>query len=101
MNKNESARLEQMIVERLRSVIDPETNVDVIRMRLVEHLTVDTSGRVCYTFKPSSPFCPIAVYLAQQIKLAVAEVPGVSAQQITVEGYIAADELTNLINKEN
>jgi succinyl-CoA synthetase alpha subunit len=40
------------------------------------------------------------VFLAQQVKQAVAEVPGVTAQQITVTGYVAADELTELINKE-
>jgi metal-sulfur cluster biosynthetic enzyme len=92
--------LHAAIIQRLRSVIDPETQVDVIRMRLVDKLIVDEEGRVSYTFRPSSPFCPIAVYLAQQVKGAVAEVPGVTAQQITVEGYIAAEELTKLINKE-
>jgi metal-sulfur cluster biosynthetic enzyme len=70
-------------------------------MRLVEDLTVDPEGRVSYTFRPSSPLCPIAVFLAQQIKQAVAEVPGISSQQITVTGYVAAEELTKLINKEN
>ncbi len=33
--------LETAIIERLKTVIDPETNVDVVRMRLVEHLWVD------------------------------------------------------------
>ncbi len=28
--------LEQAVVERLREVIDPETGVDVLRMRLIE-----------------------------------------------------------------
>jgi len=100
MNKVDSAHLRREIVERLRSVIDPETNADVIRMRLVEELTIDGENRVLYTFKPSSPLCPIAVFLAQQIKGAVAGVPGVTGQHITVKGYIAADELTELINKE-
>jgi metal-sulfur cluster biosynthetic enzyme len=68
---------------------------------MVEDLAVDSEGRVCYTFKPSSPFCPIAVFLAQQVKQAVAEIPDVTAQQITVTGYVATDELTELINKEN
>jgi metal-sulfur cluster biosynthetic enzyme len=61
---------------------------------------VDSEGRVRYTFRPSSPFCPIAVFLAQQIKQAVAQVPGVTNQRITVRDYVAAEELTNLINKE-
>ena len=101
MNECDTARLKEEIIERLRTVIDPETNVDVIRMRLVEDLSVKSENRVTYIFKPSSPLCPIAVYLVQQIKDAVAEVPGVSSQHITIEGFFAADELTELINKEN
>ena len=93
-------QLKKDIYERLQRVIDPETNADVIRMRLVDNLVVDQTGRVSYTFRPSSPFCPIAVFLAQQIKQAVAQVPGVTTQRITVRDYVAAEELTNLINKE-
>ena len=69
-----------------------------MRMRLVENLSVDASGKVAYTFRPSSPLCPIAVFLVQQIKRAVAAVPGVTAQEIKVTEYVAAKELTKLIN---
>jgi metal-sulfur cluster biosynthetic enzyme len=100
MNKDMSAHLQEAIIERLRNVIDPETNADVIRMRLIKDLVVHPEGLVCYTFQPSSSLCPIAVFLATQIKKAVAEVPGVTAQEIKVEGYIAEEELTELINKE-
>jgi hypothetical protein len=31
----------------------------------------------------------------------VAEVPGVRSQKIEITGYVAAEELTNLINQEN
>jgi metal-sulfur cluster biosynthetic enzyme len=92
--------LEEIILERLRSVIDPETNVDVVRMRLVENLWTDALGKVRYTFRPSSFVCPIAVSLAMDIKKAVAEVPGVTSQEIAVEGYLAAAELETLINQE-
>jgi metal-sulfur cluster biosynthetic enzyme len=95
-----SKSIENEILERLKRVIDPETQVDVIRMRLIEDLQVDAGGFVTYTFRPSSPLCPIAVALAIQIKKAVAEVPGVVKQAIKVEGYLAAEELTRLINKE-
>ena len=92
--------LEESILERLRSVIDPETNTDVVRMRLVENLWVDMLGKVRYTFRPSSFVCPIAVSLAMDIKNAVAEVPGVTSQEIAVEGYMAAANLEKLINQE-
>lgn len=99
-NRVSDERIRALIVERLKVVIDPETGADVLRMRLIEDLTVDM-GTAAYTFRPSSPLCPIAVSLVQEIKQAVAEVPGVYAQKITVSGYVAAEELTNLINMEN
>jgi metal-sulfur cluster biosynthetic enzyme len=100
MNKLEETVLKESIISRLQTVIDPETGADVIRMQLVLNLTVDDGGVVSYTFRPSSPVCPIAVYLAKEIKKAVAEVPGVEKQNITVIDYVAAEQLTELINRE-
>ena len=92
--------LEEAVWERLRSVIDPETNTDVVRMRLVENLWADALGKVRYTFRPSSFVCPIAMMLAVNIKKAVAEVPGVKSQEIAVEGYLMAEDLEKIINEE-
>ena len=90
--------LEQAIVERLRTVIDPETGVDVVRMRLIEELHVDPqTGRVSYRFRPSSPLCPLAVHLALGLRDAVAQVPGVTSQKIEVVGYVGAGDLNELL----
>jgi metal-sulfur cluster biosynthetic enzyme len=101
MTVADEPKLREAIVERLRLVIDPETGADIMRMQLVQGLEVDAEGHVSYTFRPSSPLCPLAVYLASQIKEAVATVPGVSSQHIRVEGYIASEDLTQLMNEEN
>ncbi len=98
MNVNPKA-VEQAIIKRLQKVIDPETGVDVVRMRLVEDLTVDGTGTVRYRFRPSSPLCPIAVPLALQIKEAVAQVEGVARQEIEVVGYVGAEELNALLKE--
>jgi metal-sulfur cluster biosynthetic enzyme len=91
-------QLKQEIIQKLTEVIDPETGADVIRMRLVDDLVVTEDGQVSYTFRPSSPLCPIAVYLAMQVKQAVASIPGVLKQKIEIRDYIQAEELTELIN---
>jgi len=91
--------LRQRIVTRLSRVIDPETGVDVLRMRLIEDLSVDEDGTVRYKFRPSSPLCPIAVTLALDIKHAVAGVEGVTKQEIEVIGYVGADELNALLRE--
>jgi metal-sulfur cluster biosynthetic enzyme len=94
-----SAQLRAAILNRLSTVIDPETGVDVVRMYLVEDLTVDAAGCVSYKFRPSSFLCPLAVSLSLKIKRAIAEVEGVTDQEITVVGYIYAYKLTELLRQ--
>jgi metal-sulfur cluster biosynthetic enzyme len=95
----DSKSLYDAILARLSTVIDPETGVDVVRMRLIEDLKVDEEGTVCYTFRPSSPLCPIAILLALAIRQAVAEVEGVTRQQIEVVGYLQAAELNAMLRE--
>jgi len=91
--------LRQAILERLSKVIDPETGVDVVRMRLIEDLTVKNNGLVSYKFRPSSPFCPIAIPLSSEIKQAIAEVEGVSGQEMEIVGFVLGDELMKWLNQ--
>lgn len=92
-------KLREAILEKLTTVIDPETGVDVVRMRLIEDLTVDENGKVKYRFRPSSPLCPIAVPLANSIQMAVARVPGVTSQEIEVVDFILSTELMELLKR--
>ena len=93
--------LEQAVIERLKQVIDPETGADVMRMRLIEDLHVDDkTGRVNCKFHPSSPLCPLAVHLALSIRDAIAGVPGVTAQEIEVVGYVGAESLNTLLKEQ-
>jgi metal-sulfur cluster biosynthetic enzyme len=89
--------LRAAILSRLSKVIDPETEVDVVRMRLIEDLTVDEAGVAHYKFRPSSPLCPLAVPLALSIREAVAGVDGVTGQEMEVVGYVKADELNAIL----
>lgn len=92
--------LEKAILEKLKQVIDPETGADVVRMKLIENLVVGETGKVSYTFRPSSPFCPIAVPLGLMIIQAVSEAKGVTGQCIKVVDYIEADKLNELFKTE-
>jgi metal-sulfur cluster biosynthetic enzyme len=101
MSVEEGKELHEALLARLRNVIDPETQVDVVRMRLVENLHVKHDGWVEYTFRPSSPFCPLAVHLASLIHHAISGVPGVKGQKMNIENYVDAGSLMELINKES
>ena len=93
--------LRERVLRRLEGVIDPETGVNVVRMRLIEDLTVDEDGTVSYKFRPSSPFCPLAIPLALSIRRAVAQVEGVADQEVEVVGYVNAEEVTAVLRADS
>ena len=49
--------------------------------------------------RPSSPHCPLTVTLVQQIRQAVAEVEGVTGQEIEAVGYMGAESLNELLKE--
>ena len=93
MKMDNKETLRAKIIERLSSVMDPETGADVMRMQLVQNLIVDDDGNVAYQFRPSSPLCPLAAPLALDIIQAIKEVLGTTKQSINVVDYIQADQL--------
>jgi metal-sulfur cluster biosynthetic enzyme len=91
--------LKQDIEDALKEVIDPGTNLDVMRMKLVRDLIIDRDGRVCLTFHPSSPVCPMAFKLAYDIQRAVQGTVGVKEVEVKVAGYNRADELMEVLKQ--
>lgn len=89
--------IQKVIMQKLTKVIDPETNVDVIRMKLVQDLQVDDALKVSYVFRPSSPLCPLAVPLALEIIQTIREVQEISGQTINVVDYVQAEELNKML----
>jgi metal-sulfur cluster biosynthetic enzyme len=88
----------QDVISALQEVIDPETGADVIRMRLVLDLHIHEDGTAEYTFRPSSPLCPIALTLVMSIVEAVKSVNGVMDQKVTVVDYTGAEALNAILS---
>lgn len=84
-----------LVVEVLRSVLDPHTGVSVYEMGLISELVVKDDS-VSLTFMPTSPFCPVGVELAKSIRTGVLGIEGMKSCNIKVVGHIRAEE----INKE-
>ena len=97
----DSNAIREAVLDHLSTVIDPETGVDVVRMRLIEDLAVEEGGLVSYRFHPSSPLCPLAIPWALSIREAITEVEGVTQQQIEVVGYLKAEELNAMLDELN
>ncbi|MCX8174284.1 MAG: iron-sulfur cluster assembly protein [Thermoplasmata archaeon] len=91
--------LELEVSKHLNEVLDPETGISVMDMGLVQNLSVK-DGIVHLVFVPSSPFCPLGVRIAFDIKNKVKGIPGVKGIDMRVEGHVSAKEITEQLKKE-
>lgn len=59
---------ENEIMEALRSVIDPEIGMNVVELGLVRHLDLSDPERLHVTVIMTTPFCPYAPQLMEQMR---------------------------------
>jgi ATP-binding protein involved in chromosome partitioning len=85
--------LKEKVEKSLRKVIDPETGLDVLRMELIRDLKIEENGRVSFTFRPSSPACPLAFKLGFDIQQAVKAVEGVKDLDMDVDSLSHASQI--------
>ena len=75
---------EQTIREALRKVMDPEVGMDVVSMGMIRQVELDEEGKVEVKMVLTAPFCPLASYLVEQVRQAVAGMPGVKEAKVTL-----------------
>ena len=85
---------EREVILTLKEIIDPHTNMSVYEMGLISDIKV-TSKSVSLTFRPTSPFCPLGVQFAQNIKRRLKDLKGIQKADVKVVGHVMED----LINK--
>ncbi len=74
----DAERLREAIVERLRTVYDPEIPVNIYEIGLIYGLDVEPDGRVRIRMTLTSPMCPVAESLPIEVENKVGAVPGVT-----------------------
>jgi len=73
---------EELVRTALRQVIDPEFGVDIVDMNMVRSVEIE-EDTVHVALVLTVPFCPLAGYMVEMARQAVASLPGV--RQVTVE----------------
>lgn len=73
---------EEEIREALRPVIDPEIGLSVVDLGMIRQVRIDEAGRVEIGMVLTAPFCPLAGYLAEQVRQAAAAVSGVAEVEV-------------------
>ncbi|MBL4651939.1 MAG: DUF59 domain-containing protein [Flavobacteriales bacterium] len=75
-------QLENTIIEVIKTVYDPEIPVDVFEMGLIYEIKIDEESNVQIIMTLTSPSCPVAESLPQEVKDKVAGINDVKSAEI-------------------
>ena len=69
--------IQAAVVEVLKSIYDPEIPVDIYELGLIYDIDVSEDGDVTITMTLTTPHCPVAESLPNEVELRVLSVPGI------------------------
>ena len=69
--------LQATVVEVLKSIYDPEIPVDIYELGLIYDVHISEDGDAVITMTLTTPHCPVAESLPQEVELRTMSVPGI------------------------
>ncbi len=69
--------LQATVVEALKSIYDPEIPVDIYELGLIYGVDISEDGDATITMTLTTPHCPVAESLPNEVELRVLSVPGI------------------------
>ena len=76
--------LKERVVEALKSVYDPEIPVDIYELGLIYDIEISEDGDATVTMTLTTPHCPVAETLPNEVELRVLSVPGVRDAEVNL-----------------
>ena len=69
--------LQAAVVDTLKSIYDPEIPVDIYELGLIYDVAISEDGDATITMTLTTPHCPVAESMPQEVELRVLSVPGI------------------------
>ena len=69
--------LQAAVVDTLKSIYDPEIPVDIYELGLIYDVEISADGDATITMTLTTPHCPVAEFLPNEVELRVLSVPGI------------------------
>lgn len=82
MNAVEKKELEEKIIDNLKIIYDPEIPVNIYEIGLIYEINISNNADVQIVMTLTSPNCPVAESLPQEVKETVEKVKGVNSVEI-------------------
>jgi len=80
----DNTELKDRVIEALKSVYDPEIPVDIYELGLIYDIQISEDGDAAITMTLTTPHCPVAESLPNEVELRVLSVPGIRDAEVKV-----------------
>ncbi|MBR6339273.1 MAG: DUF59 domain-containing protein [Alloprevotella sp.] len=84
MTQEEKLKIEERIVEVLKTVYDPEIPVDVYNLGLIYRIELQDDGQLDVDMTLTAPNCPAADFIAEDVRQKVSAIEGVTAARVNL-----------------
>jgi FeS assembly SUF system protein len=74
--------LQASVVDALKSIYDPEIPVDIYELGLIYDVEISEDADALITMTLTTPHCPVAESLPQEVELRVLSVPGIRDAEV-------------------
>lgn len=78
MDTAKTAEFQQKIIDVIKTVYDPEIPVDIYELGLIYEIVVDAENRALVRMTLTSPACPSAQQIPQEVRYKVKAIPGIT-----------------------
>jgi FeS assembly SUF system protein len=82
--EQEIIKLENTVVEVLKTIYDPEIPVDVFELGLIYEVRIDEDKNVTIEMTLTSPNCPVAESMPKEVEDKVAAIDGVISAKVNI-----------------
>ena len=76
--------LQAAVIEAMKSIYDPEIPVDIYELGLIYDVAADADGDVVITMTLTTPNCPVAESMPEEVELRALAVPGVRDARVNL-----------------
>ena len=84
MDNTEKLKIEERIVDMLKTVYDPEIPVNVYDLGLIYKIDLQDDGNLTLDMTLTAPNCPAADFIMEDIRQRVESVDGVKSAQVNL-----------------
>jgi FeS assembly SUF system protein len=83
-SKTPPPELEELVVDALRTVYDPEIPVNIYELGLIYAVEVKPDGDVTIRMTLTSPGCPVAGSLPIEVESRLRDIPGIRSAKVEI-----------------